>query len=38
VGEDGAGDVAVVVYEADVAPAGEEVGDGVALTMTDFEG
>jgi len=37
-GEDDAGDVGVVVEEADVVPAGEQVGERDALAEADFEG
>jgi hypothetical protein len=36
-GEGDAGDAGVVVDEAEVFPGGEEVGEGVALAVADFE-
>ena len=37
-GEGDAGDGGVVVEEADVVPAGEEIGQGFTLAEADFEG
>ena len=36
-GQDGAGDSLVVIDEADLVPASEEFGEGVALAVADFE-
>jgi len=37
-GEGDAGDALEIVEEGDVGPIGEELGDGVALAVADFEG